>query len=424
MPLTDSVVPLYALIQPEANAQDRVNLDQLLQYNSQSNPDLGTVSEAALKVSESTSPAKGSVVEKQQSLKALRWEALPALVPSARYDSSNSDPFGGSRSNSVYRLGLLQPLLDFGKHAGRTEQAMAEISLAKIEHWQERNQAVHDALSNYIELFRYRELLALSELYVEKHKTLQSQIIDRIQGGVAERSERSLIDIRLQELNLQKNTDYRKLEAKRQEFEDQTELATAAMPQLLTGMTNDIGVNSDFSHSPPPVLWAEQNVQLAHAKRKEAKSGILPSLTVEAYVENADDDTYQGVELNIVSTSFAGFSHRAKLRSANAAVDTARTAVTRANRDYDRESSRLTLEYENMLARKASLDKQHQQLQKAVDLFFEQFKSGVKPILDAISVYESVLDMQRQLIDVEADIRRNRLETSNLNGTIAPFPES
>lgn len=425
--LTDAVVPLY-VVSGSASSRSTApdNTDSSAHSIAALNPSLAAISDAALEVSEELSTARNSVVEKSLSRNALRWDALPNLVPSARLNST-----AGTQSNltdddqtSEVRLALQQNLIDFGKHASRTDQASSEIELARVEHWQERNQAVHDALVHFVEVLRYRKLLALSENYVSKHRTLESQITDRLRGGVSERSELALIKIRMQELILQKDTDNRVLDATLTQLKDLTKLDERHLSTLWEGTPDNISVALDTNIIAPAVLLAEQNITLAQSQRQETKSSILPNVMLEAYVENDDVDTTRGVGLILVSNSFAGFAYRANLKTADAKMNNARTALAKANRDFERELSRLSLAHENLLARERALSNQKQQLQASVDLFFDQFSSGVKPILDAIRVYESALDAARQQVSVAAEVQLNRLQVANLLGVIAPFPES
>ena len=82
-----------------------------------------------------------------------------------------------------------------------------------VDHWEERNQAVSDALVLYTDLIHFRDLTDISSKYIDIHKDLKRKIQARLDGGVAEHSELSLITIRLQELLLQEATDLRAMEA-------------------------------------------------------------------------------------------------------------------------------------------------------------------------------------------------------------------
>ena len=415
---TRAVVPLSSMIK----ASELSDIEKA-RSASISNPDFTTISNAALAVSESTSAAKSTVEERKQALEVLRWDARPRLVPSARLDT-NPQSVGGDPddTSSSYRLALQQPFLDFGRHASLSKQAKMDVSLAQIEHWQERNLAVHDALEHYVEYLRYRDLAELSKTYIEKHVELEKNIKDRVNGGVADRSELSLIEIRLKELVHQAQNDQRKQEAAWQEFNDQTDLSRDSIQNIIEEMIFEVILPEDSVHASPSVLWAQQSLQQARENRKEVKSGSMPSVVLEAYLANNSEDTSKGLALSLESSSFAGFAFRSHLKSADAEIHTARTALAKAIEDYDRESRRISLVHSDLVASKASLVEQSAQTQQAVTLFFEQFQSGVKPIMNAISVYESDLDIMRQLVSAQADIRLNKIRKANLMGVIAPFP--
>lgn len=421
---SNAVVPLQGLKSfepaPAHDAQPKVSASTI----GLSAPDYSRITRAALRVSDGISAAKGAVSERRQFREILKWEARPALIPAASINTNTSRNELGERDSSIFRLSLQQQLLDFGRFASRAEQATTDISLAMVDHWEERNQAVSDALVLYTDLIHFRDLTDISSKYIDIHKDLKRKIQARLDGGVAEHSELSLITIRLQELLLQEATDLRAMEATRAELEQLTQLSNIELPvdfvEIPEGFSQD---NLDILDS-PTVVRARKNLQLAKVRKKEARSNSLPSLQVEVYIQDDLDDTEHGVELSLEASSFAGFSYGANLRGADVAINTARTALEKATMDVDRELSRLERENENLRFRKESLQQQYDQTQKAVVLYLDQFQSGVKSMTDAIGIYESTLDVERQLAIVEADLRQNGIATANIYGAIAEYPES
>ena len=390
-----------------------------------SNPAISSISEAALGVSEKTSPARANVIEETLAYEELKWDGLPNLVPSVNLTRSRSTRANSTNSlnNREFRVALQQDIVDFGRHASRKGQALSRISTARIEHWQERNKVVYDALTQYTEMSRYENLLRESREAITKHQTLKDQIQARIDGGLAEKSELMLIQIRLQELQTQMETDKRSLQTSRELLESYIERNTLSMNIIASAFNKDFNVPHDFKNSAPAILLAAQEVDFAKAENKEAKSSLFPRIIAEAYVENVDGRDNSGIALRLSSNTFAGLSYKSKINSSNARLQTAKLGVNRAELEFDREFKRLNANYRNLTARETSLNTQKITVDSSVDLFFEQFKSGVKPLLDSIRVYESAIDTRRQLINAQADMRLNRLQLANILGALAPFPE-
>lgn len=385
-----------------------------------------TISKAALEVSEETSAARANVTEQKLAYEELKWDGLPSLVPTVNLTRSRTTRANSTNSlnNREFRVSLQQDLVDFGRHAGRKKQALSRIDSARIEHWQERNNVVHDALVHHTDMLRHERLLEESQASVEEHITLQDQIQARIDGGLAEKSELMLIQIRLQELQTQMETDKRSAEASRDILESYTKRNTLSMNLVSNLADKPLDIPHDFKKNAPTILLATQRIKLAKAENKEAKSSLFPRVIAEAYVENVDGRDNSGVALRLSSNTFAGLSYKSKLNSSNARLQTAHLALSQANIEFERDFQQLNANYRNLTARETSLEAQKVIVDKSVDLFFEQFKSGVKPILDSIRVYESALDTRRQLINTQADIRLNRLNLANSLGILAPFPES
>ena len=426
--IKNSIVPVFAVTNdydPVADAQSIDALTPLPQTRS-TNPRLNPLTDAAIAVSESDSTAARRVVETRLALNGLRWSALPELNLNASLRSTQSSDTGEELNDAeqAFRVGLQQKLIDFGEHASEARTANIELTRASVERWEEHNQSVHDALEQYVEIKRHRQLLALSTEHVSKHEELRTVIKNRFDGGVAELSEASLVDFRLQELSLQRDTDELQLLAAREELAYQTELTDAEIVQLVEQQISIIDATNTDTSAAPGLVHAELGVQTALAGRQRTRSQLLPSLVVEAFAETSDDVDQQGVELRFETSGFAGFAYRSRARSAEASIETARTEVAFSRRQLDRELQRLALEHNNLTRRQVALDEQRNQAEESQKLFAQQFKAGVKPVVDAVRVYQQSLDAARQLISVDADLSINTLTRALLLGRLAPFPRS
>ena len=173
----------------------------------------------------------------------------------------------------------------------------------------------------------------------------------------------------------------------------------------------------------PAVLASSQQVALASDRRIEAKSHKFPGLELDVFVETLGEEAY-GIELNVNSDNFSGFSSNAEVRAANLAIESAEAAFAKTRNDFVKEKQQLSMEFTDLLRRKESLESQHVRTNESVDLFFEQLKIGNRPITDAINVYESALFISRELVVVQSDILLNRLQAANISGTLTAYTDN
>jgi len=421
--LANSFVPLVVLtesyeVEPNTSFDEINSINDLAAVN---RLDYLPISDAALETSELNSAEKLTVEEQKLSLSSLKWEALPSLVPSVSLGRSVVDNEG--IDGLSYRLGLQQSLFDFGKHASRIEQTSSEITQSKIQHWIERNEAVEEALTIYIEFSLQQRFLTLSNQYVQLHEELYSVIQKRFRGGVSDRSELSLIDIRLNELQLDKESDQRASEAAQEELAYLTNLDLATInefPELSNKFERMKYRNVDLT---PEIANSISELFIAKARRKETLGTSLPDLILEAYTEGDDDGNFQGIEVRFETSAFAGFAYRSHVKQADAAIKTANARVNTAKRDFERHYKQLLKDQDNLMGIEGSLIEQLDHSNQSVNLFFKQFNSGVKPIVDAIRVYESTFNTARKLAQVRADLHLNQVAIGKLIGTLAPHPD-
>ncbi len=438
--LRDSVVPVFAITNDYEPTSDTEVLGVTPSgLSSKTGPtDLVPLAEAAIAAAESDSLAGPRAAERALELSGLRWEALPSLNVSAslRDVRTSRDEADEDNADHVVRIGLQQSLMDFGRHASRVRSAEIELDRATIERWEERNERVREALSQYVEIQRHDRLHSLSTEYVALHEELESTIRLRFEGGVSERSEASLIELRLQELLLQLDSDQLRLQAAKDELVYQTRLSETAIDRLAEGSeasletalsTVSSGQSMDEDSSilqAPVILHAELGIRQAAAARTQTRSTLLPGVVVEVFNETSNNLDEQGVELRLETRDFAGFAYRSRMRSADATIETARSELAFQRRELQQEIQRLVLERQNLAGRRASLEALQTRSEESRELFTEQFKAGIKPVVDAIRVYEGTLDAARKLVDVDADLALNRINHARLLGQLAGFPES
>ncbi len=423
--LRQSFVPLNIAAPSAEKVTDKVPTTALPVTQEIADTDIyaSQILETALNYSDDTSAAKSAIGAEKAAYNELKWEGLPTLVPTVNLIESNASLANATNNlnNREYRLALQQELFDFGRIAARSDQAVSRINAAQLEYWQEQNQVGHDSLEQFIQIAQNKKLYQISDSYVGKYQLLKNKIQSRLRAGVSDRSQLALIDIEIQQLEIQRENDSRAI------------IASESILESLTGMDidpNDIPTNLLGKNIPTPVndvtatptfLLARQDVRFAKAEGKETKSSLLPRLVAEAYAEQVDGIRSEGVSLRLNSTSFAGFGFRSRLKTANSRIRTAQLGMDRVKLELDREFQRLNLEYQRLLVTRASLQRQKDTALIGVGLFIEQYESGVKPILDAIRVYENALNAERQLTQTQAAIQLNRIELANLMGTIAPY---
>lgn len=395
---------------------------------SQLDKNVTDVVNAALVVSDNKSVSRSLVAEREQSLEVLGFDAKPSLISRATASQRNSfrgSPDEGDIRNSL-RIGLQQRLIDFGRHASRSKQAELEVSIAKTQLWIEQNLAVTDALSGYVNIVAQKKQIELLEEHLIKHQKLRDQIAVRLKGGVGYKTEGSLIDIRIRELELDLDTQAQQLILFQDAFETDTEL-TGPLPE---NSLDESSFKRFFNHTDahidywaPLVVQAQQELLLSQAQAQEARRNLFPSLNLEAFVETTDNDDAHGLELRFDSSESAGFAFFAQLKAANLAIQSSQAGLRAALSEHNESKRQLDFELDHLRSRMVVLQSLQQESERAVELFLDQLQIGDRPITDAINVYEKTLSRAQELIRVESDILLNRLNASNLAGTLAVRPE-
>ena len=367
----------------------------------------------AINVSDPISTAKASLSEQISRRKSLRWERLPSIEPSATLATTNGEPRA--------RVTVKQTLWDGGRFKGRDAQAQARIDIAKIEYWQERNSIVFAALEQYSEILRFKRLGQVSNKALQDHFELKQTVLERLSGGVSESSEVDLVELRIQELQTLSSTDVSALQTAHSLLQSlvRTETSDFENDSLQQALQSLNIVNVELTA--PSVLLTQKSYSLSKGELAEVRSNALPHLVLEGYVEHADTGSDNGVGVTLDSDTFSGFAQRANLEAAQAREESSRISVIKARDDHMREVQRMEIEFAELKTRERLLTKQLSHTRKSVKLFPEQFEAGQKPVTDALSLFQSATDAERQLVNVQTDLLQNRIELAEIMGALAPY---
>lgn len=369
----------------------------------------------AMSVSDPISTAKASLNEQISRRKSLRWERLPSIEPSATLATTNGKPSA--------RLTVKQTLWDGGRFKGRDAQAQARINIAKIEYWQERNNIVFAALEQYSEILRFKRLAKVSARALTDHSELKNTVLERLAGGVSESSELDLVELRIQELQTLSSTDVSALQTGHSLLQSLIRADTLVFEKdNLKGALQSLNI-IDTELIAPSVILTQKSYSLSQGELAEVKSNALPHLVVEGYVERANVGLDNGVGVTLDSDTFSGFAQRANLEAAQAREESSRISVIKARDDHTREVQRLDIEFAELKTREHLLTKQLSHTQGTVKLFPAQFEAGQKPVTDALSLFQSATDAERQLVNVQTDLLQNRIELAQIMGALAPYSQ-
>ncbi len=372
------------------------------------------IANLAVNVAAATSTVGASLREQEYIRKSLAWQRRPSLVPSA-----SVNPEG----DSVVRLSVQQTLWDGGHYRGLRDQADASINIARIESWQEYNRIVFIALEQYFSILRNKSLVKSSAAILVKLQNLRADILVRLAGGVSERSDLLQIDLRIQEIKTLNASDRSSLYAAESLLESLIGVNVGAFSK--TDMTSALEVLGAIQTDiiPPSVLLAQISYEKSRGESVEVKSTRFPRIIVEGYTQYSNGSTNNGVGLALNTNTFAGFAYRSNMAAALEREKAKRLEVMQAKIEHDRMVNRLEIIFADLSTRENLLRAQLKQTNDAVDIFPAQFEAGQRPLIDALTVYNSALDVERQLIDIQAEQLLNRIQLGESLGVLAASGE-
>ncbi|WP_172130694.1 TolC family protein, partial [Roseobacter sp. HKCCD7103] len=370
---------------------------------------------AALATSDRQSPTIGLVAQRVAEREAIGRGRWPQISPVAEIDDEGNRNLGANASLTV---------LDFGRTRSLRARADAEVSLARIDLWEERTDSVLGALVEVIRAVEAQSLGVATNASLEEITTLRDLAMARLGAGVSDEAESILFDLRLAELRNEAQADASLLRLALGQVSAATDL-TVDMGDLpsLSAIEAALSVQPESSN-PPALARAALEFQQAERSLELELSRRFPRLLLRGSLLYAASSVSPGVSVALDSSDFPGFSGRPVLEAARSALISAEANVVRTQRDLVTELQRIDLERARLLSRIRSLERLEAEARRSAEVFVDQQSIGGRPLTDGITVYRTLLQAERDLISTRAEILRLQMRRAALEGALVAWGDA
>lgn len=366
-------------------------------------PEGGPFRQVAAPVLEANSRAAESELKSAR----LRAEAqsknwLPTIGPNVSL-TSLSDAVASIVMDAVIYAG--------GRKKAEREFAKADVEVAAVNLAMDTNTRVHTALSLYLRAEEARETAQMLGTALEDMKRFEWIMAERVNGGISDRSDLSVIRHKLARMQADYSTEVETAKASVAELD-------AMSVQKLGGVS---GV-SDFelpkgAVRPLEVLLAEAEKSRAVANAKIDRAGFLPTVRASA------DSSGGGVTGTIAPENPIGLGMGSRLDAIKATEEAAGRRVVQAREETGRQFAKLEAQAEALARQAGEAETLTAQARRNLDLFQQQYDAGQRQVMDVVGVYESYAAQARTRIARKYELARTRLEMARLLGVLADGSE-
>ncbi len=290
--------------------------------------------------------------------------------------------------------------------------------------------AALEASRAYLDVLRYRKLVALAEENYVRHRAVYEQIQKKAQAGVARRVdlEQAAGRLALAEANLLTETsNLHDVSARYQRLVGEMPAKDmAAVPSLATQLPADAGAAMQAVQARNPAIKAAiENVRAAHAAAEGRKAAYQPRFDLRLRNERGSDlNGYLGstdnktAEVVMTWNLFNGFSDQARARQYADQLNVARDIRDKTCRDV-RQTAAIAYNDTRKLAEQLTYLDQHQlSTEKARDAYRKQFDIGQRSLLDLLDTENELFQARRAYVNAEHDLLIARARTHASQGTL------
>lgn len=356
------------------------------------------------RIASSVMAADAGSARAQLRVKKLTAEArsknwLPSLGPSVSLTSLGS---------VVTSILVEQTLFDFGRRQGAREYAVADVEVAAVNLSIDSNARVAKALTLYIEAEAARARAAVAGTAMTRLNDFDRIMALRVQGGVSNMSEQTVLRQKLVEMQALLQTD-----------RDTETLAAAELDQLAganvsggRGLTELPGQMPRVT--PLAVRLSEAEKERSIAELKVARADNLPGLSASKDLTRGG-----GIGASLEMENGLGFGTGAAMEAIGAGADAAIARVAQSGQDAERARMALEMRISNLERQEAAQAEVARQTRANLTRFEQQYKAGVRPLMDLVSQHESLARMERDLVTMRHDRARARVEIARDLGLLA-----
>lgn len=343
--------------------------------------------------------ARADLRVKRLTAEARSKNWLPSIGPSVSLTSLG---------DVVTSILLEATVFNFGRKQAEREYAVADVEVAAANLATEANARVSEALILYVDAEAARARAAVAGVAMERLNEFDRIMGLRVQGGVSNMSEQTVLRQKLIEMQakLQADRDTAALAASEL---DSMAAAQVSGPAGLTQLPATMP-----SVTPVSVHKAEAEKERSVAELKVARAGLLPGLSV-----NKDLSRGGNVGAVIDMENGINLGTGAAMEAVNAGAEVATARVVKAGQDAARSKLALEMEIANLERQEAQQAEVIRQTKANLSRFEAQYKAGVRPLMDLVSQHESLAGMERDLVNMRHDKARARIRIARDLGVLA-----
>jgi adhesin transport system outer membrane protein len=332
-----------------------------------------------------------------------------------------------------YALTLSQMLFD----GFATRSEVRKLGKAKLVRYYELLEASEnvalEASKAYVDVLRYRSLVALAEDNYVRHKATHDQIKARTASGVGRRVDldQAASRLALAEVNLTTETaNLHDVMARYQRLVGELPAATLT-PQQLPGAALPASPKAALDvlyKRNPTLLAAVENIEAAQYDVEGRRAAYMPRVDLRARTETTKN--YQGVsgdrdqnvaEVVMSWNLFNGGSDTARERQYVERKHMALEMREKACRDTRQTLLIAYNDVQRLSEQKANLTTQVALLEKTRDAYRDQFNVGQRTLLDLLDTENELLSAKRSLVNADTDLTLAYLRSQAGMGSLLEF---
>ena len=356
-------------------------------------------------------------------VKVARGQYLPSVDLSAsigrdsdRITSRNPD------SQSLTRTGLALSATQVLWDGMATSKEVSRLEHARLTRYFEflntTEETALEAVRAYIDVERYRRLVALAEDNYVQHKYAFNQLQTKFRAGIGRGvdAEQASARLALAESNL--TTERANLH----DVSARYLRIVGELPPSATGIkANDLAKGIKQSHKDtlnqalsknPSISAAIENLRAAQSQAQGTESSYQP--TVQARLRTGVGKNFDGVqdqkrdssaEILLNWNLFNGGSDSARIKQFAALVDQAADQRDRACRDVRQTASIAHNDIGKLKEQLLALDRNVLAIEKARDAYRQQFDIGQRTLLDLLNAENELYTAKRSYANAEQDLQ-------------------
>ncbi|MBY5931010.1 TolC family protein [Halomonas denitrificans] len=354
---------------------------------------------------------------RQTQLRQTGADRLPEVE--AGFSASDSEDSASTYSGSVtvsWEADLWQKIAD------RTAAADQDVAQQAALYQAARDTLAADVMTSWLALIAQRHAITIQQQRLSTLESNESLILERYRSGLGNledldsaRSSTASARASLVEYQESLAQQQRALQTLLGEIPDSGEAVADDYPAVLTPLAE---LPSQSLRRRPDLIAAYHAVQAADYRTHAAYKDLLPSISLQAAIEDVADSPSQALLTDpvwsLLGQLTAPLFQGGELR---AAADEAELETAQAYQAYRETLLEAVGEVEDALGLERSLALQQQHIANALDRqqstlaqYQSSYRSGLVDILDLLSVQQQTYDLEAQLDDLNYQRLANRID--------------